>query len=692
MYANDLMVISYRLTRTLVLVIFITLATQVFAQPSISTIESVGWNNIGTKIAASHNTGLLEVIDSTTSQLLQSFQLSPSITSRVLTDVAWSPHNSNILAAATSELSMVGTIHILDAAIGQEIMTLAEGEQINSISWHPDGSRIVGAIGYVADPVSFRYLNIWDTSTGQVSSEIPFSTSDIFSLDWSPDGSRIAGGAGDNNITVWDANTGAVVNTLIGHSYAVYAVAWSPDGSKLASASSIMDPTIRIWNAISGQNVLVIPSGAFNLAWSPDGTRIATADIDENVRIWDTSTGELLDTVSQSAKVYDVAWSPDGSKLAIGNGSGTAEIITAPGAPTVGILDDFNRADGAVGSNWSGATSGYTIVNNQLQGDGSFGYMFWSPVSFGAWQEVSARLVSLPAGGMVSLLLKGQSATSDADGVIEVNYQVDSASAQVWTYDPTTQEWLSSGAPFPLPLQVGDTLRARALPTGTVQLFRNSALVAARDVINWPFQSGGGYLGLATDGVIVDDFGGGSLPAAAQTLTAQVSAGADDVNEDGVEYEETFSRIWIGGGENATSYTGLRFTNVTLPAGATIVSARLEFYTGENEWIGLQVQLAAENADTSAAFSSTALPSTRTLTTARLDHASDDEWLANNWYLLEDVAPLLQEVVNRPGWVAGNNLALILRNTDSSSWGRKHLMSYEGDPAFAPRLVIVYSM
>jgi WD40 repeat protein len=147
---------------------------------------------------------------------------------------------------------------------------LTDGDHINSISWSPDGTGIAGAVGFSADPTALRYITIWDTTTGQIIRDISFYPVELLSLDWSPDGSQIAGGGGDNNVTIGDVDTGAVVRTLTGHTGAILKVAWSPDGTKLASASSIDDRTIRVWNASTGQSLVVIPSGAFDFAWSPD--------------------------------------------------------------------------------------------------------------------------------------------------------------------------------------------------------------------------------------------------------------------------------------------------------------------------------------------------------------------------------------------------------------------------------------
>ena len=111
-----------------------------------------------------------------------------------------------------------------------------------------------------------------------------------------------------------------------------------------------------------------------------------------------------------------------------------------------------------------------------------------------------------------------------------------------------------------------------------------------------------------------------------------------------------------------------------------------------SQWIGVDVLIAGDAADNSATFSNGSRPSGRPVTTNRIEHHSNVNWAANNWHTLTgNLSGVVQEIVSRPGWQSGNSLSLILKGM-GSRFGRKFVTSYDGNPAFAPRLVIKYTV
>ncbi len=190
------------------------------------------------------------------------------------------------------------------------------------------------------------------------------------------------------------------------------------------------------------------------------------------------------------------------------------------GFPASGILDNFNRANGATGPTWAGSTTGYAIAANQLDVV-SGGDIYWSSGFFGANQEAFVTLGNIdPAGLEVDLILKSQSINSYNNGLIEVLYEPANQLIQVWTYS-SSQGWVQRGADLPVTLVNGDQLGARATSDGNVSVYRNGTLLGTRSVSAWTYSASGGYIGLwllNANASLLDDFGGGA-PSAAPTST-----------------------------------------------------------------------------------------------------------------------------------------------------------------------------
>jgi YD repeat-containing protein len=187
---------------------------------------------------------------------------------------------------------------------------------------------------------------------------------------------------------------------------------------------------------------------------------------------------------------------------------------TSASFPLTGILDNFNRSNGAIGSNWGGSTSGYSISSNQLDVSGG-GEIYWKNNQFGASQEVYVKFVTLDTSGAEQdLLLKSQSNTGYTSGVVEVWYSHSGQKVQVWTYT-SSQGWVQRGADISVTFANGDIFGARATAAGQVSVYKNGILQGTRDITAWPYYASGGYIGLWFDqagAALLDDFGGGTMP------------------------------------------------------------------------------------------------------------------------------------------------------------------------------------
>jgi WD40 repeat protein len=100
---------------------------------------------------------------------------------------------------------------------------------------------------------------------------------------------------------------------------AVSHLAFSPDGSTLATIGDGND--IILWN-LRGQKIRSFPVSAWGiycLAFSCDGRKIASGGGDKLLRLWDTSTGKLLQTLEDhNYSIICVAFHSDGYALVTG--------------------------------------------------------------------------------------------------------------------------------------------------------------------------------------------------------------------------------------------------------------------------------------------------------------------------------------------------------------------------------------
>jgi hypothetical protein len=107
---------------------------------------------------------------------------------------------------------------------------------------------------------------------------------------------------------------------------------------------------------------------------------------------------------------------------------------------------------------------------------------------------------------------------------------------------------------------------------------------------------------------------------------------------------------------------GLRFTNITIPQGVTINSATIEVYHGANDVSGVPTgQWQAWDVDSAGQFSGANRPSTVPLTTAYVTHnpTSGAGWKSAS------IGSVIQEIVNRPGWISDNAINLIWMSTST---------------------------
>lgn len=157
---------------------------------------------------------------------------------------------------------------------------------------------------------------MWNVEDGSLITVLRGHEGAVERATFSPDGSRVITGARDGTARVWNARSGEQI-LLLRQPGNNTAALFSPDGMRVLTASDSSDPTL--WDAKTGKKILtlqgyIISSATFN----PDGRRFATAHgFERTVKIWSTEDGRLIKQLNNGDWPDGVEFSPDGARILV---------------------------------------------------------------------------------------------------------------------------------------------------------------------------------------------------------------------------------------------------------------------------------------------------------------------------------------------------------------------------------------
>lgn len=174
----------------------------------------------------------------------------------------------------------------------------------------------------------------------------------------------------------------------------------------------------------------------------------------------------------------------------------------------------------------------------------------------------------------------------------------------------------------------------------------------------------------------------------AGTVDVRIDRSSDDADEDGGSVTLDDSKPSIG---ETGRYVGLKFRGITIPQGATINSAYMEFTSDSNQdKAPSSVLIYAHDGNNPSTYSTGDNNiSSRPPTTA------NEPWAIGAWTQdattnaqSPDISHIVQEIVDRTGWVNGNGINIILQGTGSE---KREIQTFDNNAATAPRLVVNYT-
>ncbi|MEX0867799.1 MAG: WD40 repeat domain-containing protein, partial [Pirellulales bacterium] len=166
-----------------------------------------------------------------------------------------------------------------------------------------------------------KTLRLFDTTTGKVKQEIGGPCVDMRTIAFAHDGQTIAAAGRNGCIRVWDNAQGEVLsNRRDAHQRRIRALEFSPDAKLLASGSE--DGRVRVWSVPQNEMLLELncrTAKVMSLVFVGP-RKIATGGTDNDIRLWDLSTGDETDRLyGHKGSVGALAYDPGRQRLASGS-------------------------------------------------------------------------------------------------------------------------------------------------------------------------------------------------------------------------------------------------------------------------------------------------------------------------------------------------------------------------------------
>ena len=144
-------------------------------------------------------------------------------------------------------------------------------------------------------------------------------------------------------------------------------------------------------------------------------------------------------------------------------------------------------------------------------------------------------------------------------------------------------------------------------------------------------------------------------------------------------------------GSKGSQAVGMRFEDLALPIGAVVTTAWVQFTADETGDTPTEVLIQGQLADNATTFTNAKFDLTnRTRTQAGVTWAVlpwSQRGEASAAQRTPDLAAVIQEIADRPGWQPGNSLVLLVTGD-----GTRTAEAYNGVPSSAPSLHVEYTL
>ncbi|WP_372365656.1 protein kinase [Candidatus Uabimicrobium sp. HlEnr_7] len=233
---------------------------------------------------------------------------------KLLTEV--SGHSSSV-----SSLEFNGDLLVSGAADGEIIFWdvshrkpirkfIADDKAVQGIALHPDGRQIVSISQH-------GILRLWHLSSQKLLTKLHHNNKVVTSIAFAPDGKQFVSANKNGEILLWDYKSLSLQGKL-NHQAKVTTANYNSDGSLLVTCG--YDLKIKIWNTSSLElieEIAIHNSIISTVQFSPDDKYLLSAASDATAKVWDIKAKKVIKEITGKLPFFNAAYSHDGKKIVL---------------------------------------------------------------------------------------------------------------------------------------------------------------------------------------------------------------------------------------------------------------------------------------------------------------------------------------------------------------------------------------